>query len=265
MHPFLNTAIKAAREAGNIICRGFDRMDKVTISEKSHNRDLVTNIDKASEEQILDILKTAYPAHRFLGEESGNTSEKNADQDSLWIIDPLDGTMNFSHGFPHFSISIAFQYKGRLELGLVYDPIRQDLFTAERGSGAQKNNHRLRVGKATQLKEGLFATGFPYKEQANYHDYFRCLESISRQAHDVRRTGSAALDLAYVAAGHLDGFWEPGLAAWDMAAGALLIKEAGGLVGDFNGGEDYLEKGNIIAANPKVFKELLREIQLINH
>lgn len=262
MHPLLNTAIKAAREAGNIIARATDRMDKVTIAEKGHN-DLVTDIDKASEQQIIEIIQTAYPQHCILAEETGRSLGHNKDADSLWIIDPLDGTMNFSHGFPHFSVSIAFQHKGRLELGLIYDPIRQDLFTAERGSGARKNDRRIRVNTQTSFNQALVATGFPYKQQTNYDTYFDCLKSVSKQVHDVRRAGSAALDLAYVAAGHLDGFWEPGLAVWDMAAGVLLVKEAGGLVGDFDGGEDYLEKGDVIAAAPKIFKELLREVQVM--
>jgi myo-inositol-1(or 4)-monophosphatase len=257
MHPFVNTAIKAARSAGKIIMQGYDRLDLVKVSTKNP-KDFVTNIDEKAEEAIIDILHTAYPTHGFLGEESGKTSG----DEYQWIIDPLDGTTNFTRGFPHFSVSIALQYKGRLEHAVIYDPIRCDLFTASRGEGAQKNNCRIRVSKQQHLDDCLIGTGFPYRTP-EYHDkYFDMLRDVSHKCVGVRRAGSAALDLAYVASGQLDGFWEFGLGAWDIAAGILLIQEAGGLVVDLKGNEDYLQTGNIAAGNLKVVKELLQTLKV---
>jgi myo-inositol-1(or 4)-monophosphatase len=256
MHPFVNTAIKATRSAANIITRAFVRPDLIRVSAKGH-RDFVTNTDKAAEQTIIYILQTAYPTHSILAEESGASSKQD---DYQWIIDPIDGTLNFMHGFPHFSISIALKYKNRLEHGVIYDPVRDDLFVASRGAGAQKNNHRIRVGQHTHLPDCLIGTGFPAKAMQYHENYHAVLQALSKEC-AVRRTGSAALDLAYVAAGHLDGFWELKLAPWDMAAGILMIKEAGGLVCDIKGEENYLKNGSIVCGNAKITKQLLKIIQ----
>jgi myo-inositol-1(or 4)-monophosphatase len=261
MNPFLNTAIKTAREAGEIIMRAYDRLEHLTVNTKGHN-DVVTEADYASEQHIIEALQTAYPSHAILAEENGEIPAKESNEDdNLWIIDPLDGTCNFSHGYPHFCVSIALQHRGKIHVGVIYDPVRQDLYTATRGGGAQKNNHKIRVSKKTELSKSLVSTGFPYKKQEDYHKYFVCLESIARECNGVRRAGAAALDLAHVAAGHADGFWEDGLKPWDMAAGALLVREAGGLVNDFGGGEDYLASGKIIAATPKIMRPLFKLVQ----
>lgn len=260
MHPFLNTAIKAARAAGDIIIRYVDRLDRLAISEKQHS-DFVTEADIASEQCIKHIIHQAYPNHAILAEESGSQYGEKNDDHNCWIIDPLDGTLNFMHGFPHFCISIAMQHKGRLALAVIYDPIRQDLFTAQRGSGAQKNNHRLRVSQRTEMKACLFASAFPKRERDHRQQYISCLSDFSIKCGSSRRTGSAALDLAYLAAGQLDIFWACGLNSWDMAAGALLIQEAGGLVSDFRSGEDFLSSGNIVAANNKIFKPSLQLVK----
>lgn len=253
----MNIAVRAARAAGNVIMRAADRMDRVKVSTKGP-QDFVTDIDKAAEKEIIGVIHKAYPKHGILGEESGE-SEGN---EYTWIIDPIDGTRNFIHGFPHFAVSIALKIKDRIEYGVVYDPVRQELFTAIRGKGAKLNDTRLRVSKRTQLEECLIGTGFPYRHsQAHQQAYLNALQAIIPLSGDVRRAGSAALDLAYVAAGRLDGFWEMGLKIWDIAAGILLIKEAGGLVSDFNGSEDCLESGNVIAGNPKTLKHLLITLQ----
>lgn len=255
MHPYVNTAIKAARTAANIIMRAYARPDLIKVSSKGH-RDFVTNTDKASEQSIIYILQTAYPSHSILAEESGASKH----DDYQWIIDPIDGTHNFIHGFPHFSISIALKYKNRIEHGIVYDPVRDDLFVASRGAGAQKNNHRIRVSQRTHLQDCLIGTGFPVKA-LDYHDnYHAALKTLSKEC-AVRRSGSAALDLAYIAAGHLDGFWELKLAPWDMAAGIILIKEAGGLVCDIKGEENYFKNGSVVCGNAKITKQLLKIIQ----
>lgn len=264
MQAFLNTAIKAARASGEIIMRAYDRLDHLTVNVKGHN-DLVTEADYASEQQIIETLQTAYPNHAILAEENGEIPAKGHHEDgNIWIIDPLDGTCNFSHGYPHFCVSIALQHKGKIHVAVVYDPVRQDLYTAIRGGGALKNNQKIRVSKTTQLSESLLATGFPYKKQEDYHKYFVCLENISRESQGVRRPGAAALDLSHVAAGHLDGFWEDGLKPWDMAAGALLIREAGGLVTDFTGREGYLASGKIVAGNLKIMKPLLKLVSSLD-
>ena len=255
-NPLLNIAITAARAAGNVITRSLDRLDKIVITEKKPN-DFVTEIDQQAERDIIQIIHKSYPNHSILGEESGEI----VGDDYEWIIDPLDGTRNFIHGFPHFAVSIAVRQKGKILHGVIYDPIRQELFTASRGKGAQLNDRRIRVSTNKMLEECLLGTGFPYRHsQSEIEAYTNSLVSLLPLCGDVRRAGAATLDLAYVACGRLDGFWEVGLKIWDIAAGTLLIKEAGGLVCDFTGGEGYLETGNVITANPKILKLLLKQI-----
>jgi len=257
MHPFVNTAIKAAREAGKIIMKGYDRLDLVKVAEK-HPKDFVTNIDQSSEETIIDILHTAYPTHGFLGEETGQI----AGDEYQWIIDPLDGTTNFIHGLPQFAVSIALRVNTTVEHAVIYDPLKEDLFTATRGEGAQKNNRRIRVAGQHSLKKCLLGTGFPYRSPEYREQYFAMLQAIAKQSVGIRRAGSAALDLAYVASGQLDGFWEFDLGTWDVAAGSLLIREAGGIIVDpITGDEDYLQTGHVVTGNPKITKELLAIIR----
>ncbi len=257
MHPLLNIAVRAARQAGNTITRSMDRMDSLTVTAKAHN-DFVSDVDRQAEADIINTIRKAYPDHAILAEESGESGENAEFQ---WIIDPLDGTTNFLHGFPQFAVSIAFRQRGRLEHAVVYDPMRQDLFTASRGDGAQLNNRRIRVTGLKGLDGALLGTGFPFRQPEHLESYLATFQALFPKVADVRRAGSAALDLAYVAAGRLDGFWEIGLNEWDMAAGALLIREAGGMVGDFGGGEEYLQTGNIVAGNLKLFKAMLQTIR----
>lgn len=256
MQPMLNIAVRAARKAGNVITRAVDRIDRLEISVKAQN-DFVTDVDREAEQEIIYILRTAYPDHAILAEESGS----QAGSDYQWVIDPLDGTTNFVHGFPQFAVSIGLKHKGRLEQAVVYDPMRQELFTASRGNGAHLNDRRIRVTKRPDLEGALLGTGFPFKQQEHLDCYLATFRALFPRTAGIRRAGSAALDLAYVAAGRLDGFWEIGLSEWDMAAGVLLIQEAGGLVSDFAGGSDFLTTGNIIAANPKLFKSMHQKIR----
>lgn len=256
MHPMLNIAIRAARSAGNIITRHVDRLDSLTVQTKDRN-DFVSEVDNQAEQEIISILRKAYPDHGILAEESGSTSG----DDYEWIIDPLDGTTNFLHGFPQFAVSIALRHKGRLEQGVVYDPMRQELFTATRGAGAMLNEKRIRVSKQKGLEGALLGTGFPFKAQQHLDAYLNMFRALFPQTAGIRRPGSAALDLAYVASGRLDGFWEIGLNTWDMAAGILIIQEAGGISSDFLGGHDFLESGNLVSGNPKVFAEILKAIR----
>jgi myo-inositol-1(or 4)-monophosphatase len=256
MHPTLNIAVRAARSAGNVIIRNLDRLDSLTIHSKDRN-DFVTEVDQQAEREIIGILRKAYPGHGILAEESGLTDG----DDYQWIIDPLDGTTNFLHGFPQFAVSIALRHKGRLEHGVVYDPMRQELFTATRGAGATLNDRRMRVTKRTSLEGALLGTGFPFKAQHHLDAYLDMFRALFPRTAGIRRPGSAALDLSYVAAGRLDGFWEIGLNIWDMAAGVLLIQEAGGLSSDFSGGHTYLESGNLVSGNPKVFADILKTIR----
>jgi myo-inositol-1(or 4)-monophosphatase len=248
----LNIAVRAARRAGEVIVRSLNRLESLAISSKGRN-DFVTEVDHAAEREIIGIIRRHYPQHAFLAEESGRTGE----HDTLWIIDPLDGTTNFLHGFPVFAVSIACQVRGRLEHAVVYDPMRQELFTASRGAGAHLDNHRMRVSKARTLEGALIATGFPYRANTRYlDDYLGMLKAVTQQVAGVRRPGSAALDLAYVAAGRVDGFWEIGLAAWDTAAATLLIQEAGGRIGTLTGAE-YRQEGHVVAGTPKVYADLI--------
>ncbi len=252
MQPLLNIAVRAARRAGELIIRSLNRLESLTITSKGRN-DFVTEVDQAAEQEIIAIVRRHYPQHAFLAEESGQTGES----ETVWIIDPLDGTTNFLHGFPVFAVSIAVQIRGRLEHAVVYDPMRGELFTASRGSGAHLDSHRMRVSKARSVEGSLIATGFPYRANVRYLDaYMGMLRAVTAQAAGVRRPGSAALDLAYVAAGRTDGFWEIGLAPWDTAAGTLLIQEAGGRIGTLTGAE-YRQAGHIVAGTPKVYAALL--------
>ena len=255
MHPYLNTAVKAARRAGEIIVRGLARFEGVETASKGLN-DFVTSVDRAAEAAIIETLGEAYPHHAFLAEESGATGSGEV----VWIIDPLDGTTNFIHGFPVFAVSIACQMAGKMEHAVIYDPMRQEIFTASRGAGAYVENKRLRVSRQRTLEGSLISTGFPYRDNlALLDNYIDMMKAVIRKASGLRRPGSAALDLAYVAAGRTDGFWEIGLKPWDTAAGTLLIREAGGLVATLDGGE-YKQNGNIVAGTPRVFNELLETL-----
>lgn len=256
MHPMLNIATRAARAAGDLIIRHVDRLDTLTVTNKDRN-DFVSEVDRQAEDVIIRTLRKAYPKHSILAEESG----EHDGNEYQWIIDPLDGTTNFLHGFPQFSVSIALLHKGRLEQGVVYDPMRQELFQATRGAGAMLNNRRLRVTPRTSLAGALLGTGFPYKDHAHLDAYLAMLKDLIVETAGIRRPGSAALDLAYVAAGRLDGFWEIGLKPWDLAAGALLIQEAGGIVGDFSGGPSFLKHGHIVAGNAKIFAAIINTIR----
>ena len=255
MHPMLTIAVKAARRAGGIISRASQDIDLLTVKHKNHN-DFVSEVDRAAEDAIINILHEAYPDHAILAEESGS----QGDSEYQWIVDPLDGTTNFLHGFPQYAVSIALAHKGVLSQAVIYDPVHNDLFTASRGRGAYLNDRRLRVSKRLYLKDGLIGTGFPYTDYTHLDTYMAMLRDMMQKTAGVRRPGSAALDLAYTAAGRLDGFWEIGLRPWDIAAGCLLVQEAGGLVGDFLGNENYLQSGNIMAGNPKIFGQLLQTL-----
>lgn len=257
MHPILNIGVKAARNSSKVILRSVDRVYELKISEKERN-DFVTQVDKDTEREIINTILQSYPDHSFLGEETGLTGKN---PDFQWIIDPLDGTNNYIHGFPQFAISIAFKNKGRIEQGIIYDPMRDELFTASRGEGAKLNKHRMRVSQCEKLEKALVGTGFPFKYPEIATQYFKAFQALFPKISDSRRAGSAALDLAYVAAGRLDAHWEYGLKEWDIAAGVLLIKEAGGLVSDFAGTDDYFKTGNIVASTPKLFKNILQTIQ----
>lgn len=265
MNPMLNMAIKAAHEAGDIIARSADRIDQLQIENKDKN-DFVTEIDRAAEDTIIGILKKAYPDHAFLGEESGKHESKgNTSTQYEWIIDPLDGTTNFLYGIPHYAVSIALKKDGKLDQAVIYDPMKDDLFYASRGGGAFLNKRRIRVSKRLSLSNALLTTGIPYlpEHSGNVDNYFNTMKALIIDTAGVRRPGSASLDLAYVAAGRYDGFWEFALHEWDIAAGVLLVQEAGGLVGDLKGGSSHLETGNIVAASPKVFKDMLKRLHTV--
>jgi myo-inositol-1(or 4)-monophosphatase len=255
LHPMLNVAVKAARAAGAIINRAALDVESVRISQKQVN-DFVTEVDHASEEVIIETLLTAYPGHGIWAEESGKTHGAK-DSDLVWIIDPLDGTTNFIHGFPVYCVSIALANKGKVEQAVIYDPSRNDLFTATKGRGAYMNDRRLRVSKRIDLKQCLVSTGFPFRPGDNFNSYLKMMADVMQRTAGLRRPGAAALDLAYVAAGFTDGFFETGLSAWDVAAGSLLVQEAGGLVGNFSGDSDFLEQKECVAGNPKIYSQLV--------
>jgi len=257
MHPMLNIAVRAARKAGSIINRAALGGEGLKIRAKQAN-DFVTQVDQQAEEAIMGIVRNSYPEHGFHAEESGRTEGKG---EYVWIIDPLDGTTNFIHGFPQYCVSIGVQHRGSLAHAVVYDPLKNELFTASKGRGAFLNDRRIRVSKCLRLEDALVGTGFPFREITRIDLYVRQLKNLMTGSSGVRRAGAAALDLAYVACGRLDAFWELGLSPWDMAAGALLIQEAGGLVGDLEGEANYLERGEIASATPKVFPQLLEALR----
>ena len=255
LHPMLNIAIKAARSAGAIINRASMDLDLLKVNTKSPN-DFVTEVDHAAEAVIIETLLGAYPGHGILAEESGRAHGAK-DSDYVWIIDPLDGTTNFIHGFPVYAVSIALAFRGQVQQAVVYDPTRNDLFYASKGRGAFLNDKRLRVSKRIRLAECLISTGFPFRKGDNFKRYLQMLEVLMPQCAGLRRPGAAALDLCYVAAGFCDGFFETGLSPWDIAAGSLLITEAGGLIGNFTGEADYLYQREVVAGNPKIYGQLV--------
>ena len=252
----LNTAVKAARRGAAVINRASFDKDQVNVTKKKHN-EFVTEVDKAAEEAIIDVLKNAYPDHAILAEESGASANLHDENENVWIIDPIDGTTNFIHGFPQYCVSIALQQRGQITQAVVYDPTRNDLFTATKGAGAYLNEKRIRVSRRDKLADSLIGTGFPYTDLSRLDEYMKMFKIMTERTAGLRRPGAAALDLAYVAAGRLDGFFEKGLKPWDLAAGSLLITEAGGIVGTFQGESDYLYKGDIIAGSPKIFAQLV--------
>lgn len=258
LHPMLNIAIKAARAAGAIINRASLDVDRLTVTSKSHN-DFVTEVDGAAEEAIIDIILEAFPAHGILAEESGQARGNKA-SDFVWIIDPLDGTTNFIHGFPVYAVSIALAWKGQIQQAVVYDPSRNDLFYASRGKGAYLNDKRLRVSKRTRMLEALIGTGFPFRKGDNFQRYMKMFEEVMVQCAGLRRPGAASLDLCYVAAGYYDGFFETGLSPWDIAAGALIITEAGGLIGNFTGEADFLYQREVVAGTPRIYGQLVKTL-----
>lgn len=254
MHPMLNIAVRAARSAGSIIGRGFENIDDLQVEQKGTN-DFVTKVDKEAEQAIISKIQQSYPDHSFVGEEGANIQ---GNPDFKWVIDPLDGTTNFIKGIPHFAVSIALLYKGRLDQAVVFDPIRNELFTASKGASAQLNGHRIRVGSARELSNTVVATAFPFKQREQLDNYMQSFSKIFAQVGDIRRSGSAALDLAYVAAGRYDAYWERGIKPWDIAAGELLVRESGGLSTNFAGDNDPMHSGEIVAANPRLVPQLVR-------
>jgi len=254
MHPMLNTAVKAARKAGTLIHRASFDIDKLNVRRKRQNY-FVSEVDEAAEEAIISILREAYPSHGILAEESG---KQRADAEYVWVIDPLDGTTNFLHGFPQYCISIGLLHKGKPTQAVVYDPNRNELFTASKGVGAYLNDRRIRVTKTDRLEDALMATGFPFREVEHLDQYLRMFKNVTLATSGIRRPGAAALDLAWVACGRVDGFWEIGLSPWDMAAGALLVREAGGLIGDLEGNDGFLDSGRVVATNAKLFAAMLK-------
>jgi len=251
----LGIAVKAARRAGSVINRGARDIDLLTITSKGP-KDFVSEVDREAERTIVETLLATYPDHAILAEE-GTAKGDNADAENVWIIDPLDGTTNFLHGFPQYCVSIALAQRGQVTQGVVYDPVRNDLFTATRGRGAFLNDRRIRVSRRQHLRDCLIGTGFPFRDGSYLDTYLRMMKTMIEQTAGLRRPGAAALDLAYVAAGFYDGFWEVGLNAWDVAAGSLLIQEAGGLIGDLAGDGDFLHGGQVIAATPKIFAQMV--------
>lgn len=257
MHPILNIGVRAARRAGDLIVRHINQLDAIRVDSKGRN-DFVSEVDRMAEQDIIRTVQRSYPDHAFLAEESG----ASGDAEYVWIIDPLDGTTNFLHGFPVFCVSIAVMHRGRLEHGVIFDPLRNELFTASRGAGASVDGRKMRVSDTRLLEKSLLGTGYPYKPESGWLDaYMEMLKSAIRETAGVRRPGAAALDLAYVAAGRLDGFWEIGLNIWDIAAGALMIQECGGIVTDLAGRDGWQQSGNVVAGNPRIHEALLKLIE----
>lgn len=274
MHPMLNVAVKAARRAGTIINRASLSLERLQVARKQQN-DFVTEVDRSAEQAIIETLQTAFPGHHFLAEEAGRLNQngevvgtsgwgelledaRNRDEDQyVWVIDPLDGTTNFIHGFPQYAVSIALAVNGVLQQAVIYDPSRDELFTATKGAGAYLNSRRLRVGNQTKLADCLIGTGFPYRDDQDLDAYLRAFATMTKNCAGLRRPGAASLDLAYVAADRFDGFFERDLKPWDMAAGVLIVQEAGGLVGTYRGDETFMESGEIMAANPKIFGQMV--------
>ncbi|MDP3705766.1 MAG: inositol monophosphatase family protein [Legionellaceae bacterium] len=257
MQPLLNIAINAARQAGDIILRHAEQVHRLKIMPKGDG-DFYCDVDIKAEQAIINAIHKAYPEHGIIAEESGNFQD---DAESVWIIDPLDGTKNYLHGFPFYAVSIALRVKNRIEHAVVYDPLRHECFSASRGGGARLNDHRMRVSKATQLNLAMLGSGFPVRNKALAERYLHSYDGFVGHCAGVRSTGSAALDLAYVATGRLDGFWGFALKPWDIAAGTLLVQEAGGLISDLQGGEQYLKSGDVIAGTPKIFKSVLQTLR----
>jgi len=252
MHGMVNIAVRAARRAGELMVRQLNQLEALKVVEKSRN-EFVTQVDQAAEAAIIEVIRDHYPEHAILAEESGAAGNHEFE----WIIDPLDGTTNYVHGFPVFSVSIAVARRGEIEHGVVYDPLRQEIFTASRGQGAQLDGRRIRVSKRTTIQQSLVATGMPYRSNlVHIERYLNMLRAVMLESAGVRRPGSAALDLCYVAAGRVDAFFEIGLNKWDIAAGSLIIREAGGRISDFRGGDGYLDSGNVVAGNPKTYAAL---------
>ena len=267
MHALLNVAVMAARRAGAVLIRNMVKLEKLKIEKKGHN-DYVSEADRAAERAVIDVIHKHYPEHAILAEESG--AQGDAGADTVWIIDPLDGTTNYLHGFPVFAVSIGVQVKGRMAHAVVYDPLRQELFTATRGAGAQLDDHKIRVSGQNELEHALVGTGFPFRQaDSELAPYLNMLGKVVKNTSGVRRPGAAALDLCYVAAGRLDAFWETGLAPWDLAAGSLIIREAGGIVSALDGGENYLDSGHVLCGTPKIYSGLAKlcasEIKAILH
>lgn len=258
MHPLLTIATRAARSAGQIIERQAQQLDSIKIEQKAKN-DFVSEVDKLSEQEIIEHIHKAYPDHAILCEESGLLNDGKTD--TQWIIDPIDGTTNFIHGFPQYAISIACQVKGKLEIGLVYNPKTDELFTATRGEGAMLNNRRIRVSQRLNLDGALIGVGIPFSPNRDFDGYLSQLRRFMGKPAGIRRAGAAALDMAFVASGRLDAYWEEQLKPWDVAAGILLVKEAGGLVGDFKGGNTSLESGEIVCGNPKIYQSVLEALK----
>jgi myo-inositol-1(or 4)-monophosphatase len=264
MNPIVNIGVKAARRAGSIIIRNMDRLDQLSVDRKGRN-DFVSEVDRLAEEDIIDTIHYHYPNHRIIAEESGRAYSPDSAHQGIdeyeWIIDPLDGTTNFLHGHPNFAVSLGVRHKGRMEHGIIFDPLRDEIFTATRGHGAQLNNRRIHVSGLESLDQCLVTSGYPNRNLENFDAWIKCFRSLLPKVHNILHSGSAALDLAYVACGRTDAYWEPGLDIWDIAAGSLIVREGKGLVSDFSGNQDFLESGNIIAANQGVFNQLLALIK----
>lgn len=252
----LNIAVRAARNAGDLIVRSIDNISGLKINQKGKN-DYASEVDRMAEQEVINVIRTAYPEHAIVAEETGNYPGN----DYVWIIDPLDGTTNFLHGYPQFAVSIALKYKNKLDQAVVYDPLRDELFTASRGAGAMLNNRKIRVTQQTTLNGALIGTGFPFKYQQHLDAYLGMFKALCIDTAGIRQAGATALNLAYVATGRMDGFWEINLCEWDIAAGILLIQEAGGVVTDFSFDHNYLETGNIIAGNPKMHQHIYQAIR----